>query len=194
MDTSRVAILNVNPAEATLGSLHPEAAINRMRRRVDIEGDSLARRKSGGMLRALFGATSTAPAGSLILLTARVLGALGMAWMAYDAFLSSNLLIAVSCAVLSLDLILGFATRFFLIAGAALFGIMSGLALEAGQTPLLYGSIAIVSIVLAIAGPGRYSLDAILKRKIFRSIRRYETHKLMERRFSYKAYQYSHIV
>ncbi|MDE6272068.1 MAG: hypothetical protein K2M31_03570 [Muribaculaceae bacterium] len=194
MDTSRVAILNVNPAEATLGSLHPEAAINRLRRRVDIEGDNIARRKSGALLRALFGATSTPSTASLLLLGARILGSLGMAWIAYDAFIDSNLWLAIVSATLTVVLFLGTATRFCLTASAALFGILSGLALDAGQVPVLYGFIAVSCALLAYAGPGRYSIDAILKRKIFRSIRRYETHKLMERRFSYKAYQYSHIV
>ncbi|MBD5176202.1 MAG: DoxX family protein [Bacteroidales bacterium] len=192
MDNSRVLILNVNPAEATMGSLHPEAAINRMRRKMDLEGASLARKKSGGMLRAFFGSTSLSPARSGMLLTLRVLFGAFMVYFGYMS-LEGSVILAVASALFGLLLVAGFLTRFSMIASALTFGILSGMAFEAGQMPETTLLIAVMSIGMAFIGPGRYSADALLRRRIFRSIRRYETRKLMERRFSYRAYQYSHL-
>lgn len=190
MNTSGILTISVNPAESTIGSLHPEACVNSLRRRVDMEGANLARRKTGGLLRALFGATSIAPSWSIILLTVRV---------AFSAFLlycgisglSESLVESVAEISIAALLLPGLATRFFMSASAVAFGLMSGMVFEAGMIPVTFLIIAGISLLLAIAGPGRYSMDAILRRKIFRKIRRYETRKLMENRFSYKAYQYA---
>ena len=148
MDNSRVLILNVNPAEATMGSLHPEAAINRMRRKMDLEGASLARKKSGGMLRAFFGSTSLSPARSGMLLTLRVLFGAFMVYFGYMS-LEGSVILAVASALFGLLLVAGFLTRFSMIASALTFGILSGMAFEAGQMPETTLLIAVMSIGMA---------------------------------------------
>ncbi|MDE6811263.1 MAG: DoxX family protein [Muribaculaceae bacterium] len=189
MNTSGILTISVNPAASTVGSLHPEACVNRMRRKVDIEGANLARRKSGAILRTIFGATSLAPAWSLLLQAVRI--ACG-AFMIYNGIsMGSFQLEAVFSMAVGMMLVLGLATRFVMVLSALVYGVSSGLLIETGQLPVEMISIAVVSVFLAVVGPGRYSLDAVLRRYIFRKVRRYETRKLMENRFSYRAYQYA---
>lgn len=192
MKTVKSMILTVNPAESTVGALHPEACMRLLRRKVDTEGATVARRKSGGLLRALFGATSVSASRSRMMLVLRVLfggflivhGVLGV----HSALIESVFAMGVGMMVM-----MGVATRFVMTASGVCFAIMSGMAIEQGAFPQTDLLIAVMSVGIAMAGPGRYSLDALLRRGIFRSIRRYETRKLMQRRFSYRAYQYAHL-
>lgn len=193
MDNSRVMILNVNPAESAMGSLNPEACMNLMRRKMDLKGASLARRKSGGMLRAFFGPTSLPASRSVMLLVFRVLFGISMLYYGFIS-IPESAIFATATIIFGLLLIAGVATRFT----SALYGaasvIMWGGALESGLMPVSGLIVAVLSLAAAFAGPGRYSLDAVIRRRIFRAVRRYETRKLMERRFSYRAYQYSHLL
>lgn len=188
MNTSGILTISVNPAESTIGSLHPEACVNRMRRKVDLEGANLARRKSGSLLRAFFGATSVVPSISVAMLIARIACSGYMIYSGVEA-LSVSLIESVIAFSMAAILMLGVGTRCLLGAAALGFGLMAGMLIDAGLMPVEMLVISGISLIWAIVGPGRYSMDAVLRRKIFRAIRRHETHKLMENRFSYRAYQ-----
>ena len=63
---------------------------------------------------------------------------------------------------------------------------------------LMMGDVAVIELILAAGsavmaytGPGRYSVDANLRRQIFRIVKRRETRRIMEERFSYKAMLYN---
>lgn len=189
MNNAEVITLTVNPAESTVGALHPEACIKRMRRKADIEGATLARKKSGGLLRSLFGQTSVSPARSVVILVLRVLFGACLALHGY-LLLDSQVILAVFSMAAAGLLLLGLAMRSVMTASALCFAILSGMSIEGGVFPQTELLIAVMSVGLAFSGPGRYSIDALLRKWIFRSIRRYETRKLMQRRFSYRAYRY----
>lgn len=193
MDTPRAICLNVNPAESTLGSINTVAGGNLLRRSMDIKGASIARRKSGRLLRAFFGSTSIPASRSLALLALRMVASAGFITLAVISFHSSAGL-AVSAIIFAVSSIFGLANRAFMAIAAFTLMLASGLTFEAGQLPWLYPVMAIVSLIIGATGPGRYSADAVLRRRIFRAIRRRETRRLMERRFSYRAYHYSHLL
>ncbi|MDE5843198.1 MAG: hypothetical protein K2H35_05630 [Muribaculaceae bacterium] len=189
MNKSGILTISVNPAESTIGSLHPEVYVNRVRRNFDLEGARVARRKSGTFLRTIFGATSISGKWSILLLIARVLFG---GFMIYDGISAAGTpLTAIISIIIGVLLIIGLSTRLVMTATAIGFGIIAGMAIEAGGLPITTIAIAAASAVMAIAGPGRYSSDAMIRRNIFRKIRRYETRKLMDNRFSYRAYQYA---
>lgn len=190
MNSANVITLTVNPGKATIGALHSERCMKLLRRKADVEGATLARRKSGALLRALFGATSISAARSRTLLALRILFG---AYLIFHGVLDSGaaMLEAVFSMAAGGALILGVATRFVMTASALCFAIMSGMIFEGGGIPQTELLIALMSTALALSGPGSYSIDALLRHSIFRSIRRYETRKLMQRRFSYRAYQYA---
>lgn len=190
MQTSKAIILNVNPGESALGFTDHDAAIAGMRRRFDKEGASIARKKSGSTLRLLFGDTSASKSQSMLLLWSRL--SFGIALAVYGAITMTSLLSSGAfLLILGIMLIPGFATRMTLAPTAFIYAVAAGMAIETGQFPVADLLIAAGSMIIAGVGPGRYSADAILRRKIFRAIRRYETRKLMERRFSYRAYEYA---
>ncbi len=188
MNSASTMTLNVNPAAATVGSLHPEVYAKFMRRRVDSEGAKIAREKSGAKLRLLFGPTSARRGVSKALLGWRIV--FGMALVAYGLFTMSAMpVVSVMALVAGCLSVPGFMSRVSMTVLAVAFAVVSLSAFGNGEIPVVSILLACGSMVTAICGPGCYSADAILRRRIFRSIRRRETHKLMERRFSYRAYE-----
>lgn len=188
MAPSRITILNVNPAALPAGSLNPEMSVSNLRKKMYHEGTVIAREKSGGRLRLLFGATGTAPAGSWILLAGRVL--LSVAVTCFGVAVGwSTAAVAISI-IAGVMISAGVATRPVAALSAIVFAVISAIGIEMGEIKVTAMLILLFGFLLAFAGPGRYSADAVMKRRIFRMVRRYEMRKLMERRFSYKAMQY----
>lgn len=190
MNTSRVLTVSVNPAAATIGSLYPEVCVNSLRRKVDLEGATLARQKSGATLRLLFGTTSFSSFLSSLILAIRVVGSSMLFYYGLRCFAMSPVVGILSIAI-GMSLIFGFAMRMITFVAAIGFGIFSYHLIESGMMPNDIMTISLGCLIMSAAGPGRYSADAIMRRGIFRKIRRYETRKLMENRFSYRAYQYA---
>lgn len=191
-----VAIIKVNPAVDALGSLNKDMALNAIRMNVYKEGREAAKEKSGKLLRVLFGQTSVGINSSRTILITRMLFGIVMI---LGGFMIGSELGNKYCAASVIGVVTGFMllpgilTRVSLIISSLYMGYFALTGLVAGNIEMIEMIMASGSLIFALIGPGRFSADAILRRNIFRMVRRRETHNLMERRFSYKAMQYADI-
>ena len=191
---AKVAVVNVNPSASALGSVNVESGMRAIRMRVLREGRAAARQKSGATLRLVFGNTSASERQSRPLMIGRML--FGIA-MILGGFMIGSELGARFCSLSIFGVICGFMlipgvlTRVSLTLGAAWFGFIGLESLSMGSPAFLELMLACGSVAFAVMGPGRFSADSILRRRIFRVVKRRETHRLMERRFSYKAMEYA---
>ncbi|MDE6010694.1 MAG: hypothetical protein K2F87_04500 [Muribaculaceae bacterium] len=187
-------IISVNPALQPVGALNPEVAMGAIRSRVYAQGTVLTRRKSGRMLRRLFGPTSLNSTLSMMLLAARMIFGL---WMLTETFLDVMAdgfgFATIGMAFLGMMVALGIGTRVCSLTAALFTGFIALTALSEGLAPGLAGLIAAATLFFALAGPGRYSFDARLRHSIFRMLRRRQMTRLMENRFSYRAFEFAHL-
>lgn len=191
---TNVSVINVNPGASTLGSLHAGSGLSSIRREVYKEGRELAKEKSGTLLRLAFGPMAMGNSLGKPLLVFRMLFGIGMI---LGGFMIGSELGARFCCTSVLAVVAGFMlipgllTRVSMSVCAVVFGYVGLESLAMPSLGLIELLLFAGCLAIAIAGPGKYSADAILRRKIFRMIKRRETRKLMDRRFSYQAMKYA---
>lgn len=178
-----VLIVKVNPGSKTLGALNPSSIAGTFRTTILKEGYNEADTKIRRALRAVFGPTAIAQGPSRILLIGRMLTGI---FMVLSGFILGSQLGYAYCdtaifAVLAGALLIpGIATRPVMSIAAAWFAIAAfGLDLPS-TIPGVELILSALSLVLAIAGPGRFSADAMLRRNLFRYLRRRERRQLEE--------------
>lgn len=191
---AKVAVLNVNPAASAAGTFSADGALSALRRRVYRESSEIAKQKSGRALRLAFGNTSMSETASRRVMVMRMLYAIVMI---LGGFMIGSELGYKYCAPSIFAVVAGF----MLLPGIFTRATMTISALWMGYTALgslMMGDVAVVELILAAGsavmaytGPGRYSVDANLRRQIFRIVKRRETRRIMEERFSYKAMLYN---
>ena len=186
-------IVYVTPALQPAGAMNPEVAMGAIRSRVAAQGQDMVRQQSGRTLRRLFGPTSLSSGLSYMLLVGRILiggwcAREGVSTMVTDGFGIFPVLFIVASLLIGIGLF----TR--LTASAAALVSVYALChlLSEGMPALNAGMLAAMFAVAALVGPGRYSIDARLRRKIFRWLSRREMDRLLNNRFSYRAYEFAH--
>lgn len=194
-DMKAVTVINVDPGRRPAGALVTESGLRSVRMSVLRQSSLLARRKSGRVLRRIFGSTSLRSMLSGLLLVARIsFGAwlliLGLTGMIHSGVSALSLGMVISgVAVAS-----GFFTRLILGVCAA---VVAFLILQAYMGGMVNMTLIIVFALMALfaaTGPGRYSCDAMMCCRIFRAVRRRQLRILMQRRFSYRANEYARMM
>ncbi|MDE6444605.1 MAG: DoxX family protein [Muribaculaceae bacterium] len=189
-------IISVDPAQTTLGALHPEFA-ERIARKVKVETPSFSRRMWLDMTFAC--ATPGVARNSRTMLLLRLCFAALM--IVSGAFILSGEIYsplagfdAVTFAALELAvgsmLALGLFTRFAMFAAVAGFGFMSFQSISAGIFDMQSLLCCLTSLSFLLLGSGRYSADFLLRKSIIlRAAKR--RRKMQADRLSYKAYRLS---
>ena len=185
-------IVNVNPAQQPAGAMNPDVAMGAIRSRVFAQGTDMARQQSGRTLRRLFGPTSLSSSVSMTLLAVRV--AFG-GWCMYEG---ASAIIDGGLSFFSIMMVFA-----GIMIGAGLFarltaagaGVISAYllcsALSEGMPAIEPGLLTAAFAAMAFAGPGRFSFDSTLRRNIFRSLSRRQMQRLLDNRFSYRAYEFA---
>lgn len=202
---TRINVISINPAQITLGALHPEKIIRKRRDKKraaaslsETEDNPGARRtrRSFGMksrLNFFFGINAeTGMKTSLKLFVCRIL---------FSAFLITWCLLSLATApvevvsaflVVGLLLMIGLFTRVATFCGfvaSATYAVIE-LAVESTLNESMV-LLALGCLIFCMLGPGRVSLDSIIRTRLFRLAKLVSLRKarqLVERRLSYKAY------
>lgn len=186
-------VISVNPALSPAGSKNPEVAMGVIRQRVYSQGKALARKESGRMLRRVFGPASVSTSKSIALLVMRSVFGGWCLWHSYELFVAVGLSIApVMFIIAGLLIINGVFTRITALSGSIVSAYVMCACLSEGNPFMLWALLWGTFSLVALTGPGRFSVDIILRRNIFRSICRRNMHRLLDNRFSYRAYEYAH--
>lgn len=183
-------VISVNPGKSTVGQLNPEAAVRRLRNlRCDaVPAKTLERRRA---LKFLFGLGSRRDlrhSGRLLLWRVAFAALLLVAFFAPGYAVASPAWILPAMAV---SLLSGLFQRVAMTAASLWFTYLAvSLLAAAGTLDMVAAFCAMISGMMAVAGPGRWSLDMILRRRLHRLIvplnrRRRQA----SRRLSYKAMQ-----
>lgn len=184
-------VVSVNPARATEGSLHPETTARFLRarqlhrtvcREAGKAGCRVLRVANSVLgVRRLSGLKS-----SVLLLAARVM--LGCFAVGLSASLPHHW-ITVGVAVASGLCALGLLARVSSATLALAFGYAVAVAFRQPDFPVAEAMVAAMGVWLACAGPGRISVDRLLRRLVFRSLSPQSVaRRKAEVRLSYKAY------
>jgi uncharacterized membrane protein len=185
------SVINVNPGAIPAGALIPNLGLLSRRAKIFALGRSMARQKSGATLRCVFGHTGLGVAGSLVMLLVRF-GLSALMVMAAVALYAMDMLWGAAGMIAAAVVVaMGFLTRIMMLGFAAVAGywvVATGDYAGSMMIPYLLPAVVGLALLLALIGPGRLSCDSVMRRNIFRRVRRRQTRKLLEERFSYKAY------
>ncbi len=186
-------VVSVNPALSPAGAMNPEVALGAIRNRVYAQGKAMARKQSGRMLRRLFGPTSVSAAMSVMMLVIRVAFGGWCLWEGISGMAAEGFGVLPVLFILASVLIgAGVFTRVTCSCGAAIAAYALCAALSEGQAWIEPAVLTMIFSGIALAGPGRISADILLRHNIFRSISRRNMQKLLDNRFSYRAYEFAH--
>lgn len=185
-------IINVNPALQPAGATNPDVALGAIRSRVAAQGTDMVRRQSGSLLRRLFGPTSLKPALSVAMLIIRIVFGSWCLWQGSVALLSGTLSgMDIMLLISGVMIGLGLFTRVISSASMLICTYFICNALSQGNLLSAADLYTLIFAIFAMIGPGRYSFDSILRRNIFRSLRRRQIRQLLENRFSYRAFEFA---
>lgn len=187
-------IVKVNPGATTLGALNPGSIAGKFRKNVLNEGYSNQGVSVRKLFRVVFGPTGIAASTSRVILTARMMTGI---FMILSGFILGSQLgyayhpIATFAVMAGGMLIPGIATRLTMAAGVVIFAVAGfGMSLP-GTIPGVELILSGLCLLMALAGPGRFSSDAVIRRNIFRWLRRRDMRIGIEQRASYKAFHYA---
>ncbi|MDE7080253.1 MAG: hypothetical protein K2O78_01165 [Muribaculaceae bacterium] len=177
------SIINVNPSEAPAGSRNPELTRFMLRRRLLRQGAMMARRAAGvQMLHRLFGATSVSIAVSVLLLMVRI--GVGV-WLVLEGVSAPSVAGCVGLILAGIAVASGFLCRLLMSAGAICAGSWALYGLTLGFADMVPFVMVAGFVLLALSGPGSYSLDSLMNSRIFRAVKRRKTRLLLQKRFSF---------
>ena len=196
MNATAAEILSVDPAEITLGALHPEFTA-RLARKVNVETPTVSKmtwlnmvfacstpgvvRNSRNMLLLRLCFAALLIVSGAFILSSEIVSPL--------ADYSPALFAALEIAAGSM-LALGLFTRFAMFAAVAGFGFMSFMSISAGVFDMQSLLSCLASLTFFLLGAGRYSSDFILRKAIIRSAARRRRQRKADR-LSSKAYRLS---
>ena len=177
-----ISIINVNPSEVPAGSRNPELTRFMLRRRLLRQGTLMARREAGvQLLHRLFGATSVSIAVSILLLFAR----LGMGiWLVLEGVAAPPSTGRIGLILAGVAVAAGFLCRILMSAGALSAATMALYGVTLGYADMMPFGMAAGCVLLALSGPGSYSLDSLMNSRIFRAVKRRKMRLLLQNRFS----------
>lgn len=196
-------VISVNPGRATVGELRQRvlASIEPAARKMNapfrfpvidsIEKSDLSLRNT---LRLFFGVTGirsgmTAPKDSVTLL-ARI----GLGLFLLFCGLIANTPVAPLFIAFGVMLMLGLCNRMLLISLFIIEAVSVHAVYAAGAVDYTaYTSLvlSVISLVMAIAGPGHISLDSVIERGIFKEVTSSRRRRKIRNRVSYQAYKYA---
>lgn len=196
MNATAAEIISVDPAELTLGALHPEFTA-RMARKVNVDAPSVSKK---AWLNLIFACSTPGVArNSRNMLLLRVCFAallivsgafiLSSEIISPLAGYSPELFAALEIAAGSL-LALGLFTRFAMFAAVVGFGYMSFMSISAGVFDMQSLLSCLASLSFFLLGAGRYSADFLLRKSIILNAARRRRQRRADR-MSYKAYRLS---
>lgn len=184
-------VITVDPGRPAAGEYFPEATTAWRRYRF-LQSRPAASRTTRNLINFISGISGphtgmTATRDSFALAGRLTLGG----FLIVCSFLSGVNGVSILLASLGVALVVGLLTRI----SAFAFGVMEiaqcWIVYKTGDISVGYGLLAIASLVVAWMGPGHISADAIIRHRLFRSIKRRRDRKLMEKRLSYEAWKYS---
>ena len=171
---SETNVISVNPSQKTLGILYAEGNVNRLRfaRRIALAASRVPDVKD--TLRFLSGISSrTGKALSVKALTVRVLFCAVFAGMgAIQLVQGGDVYMAYAMIAFGAMALLGLLTRISATGAACWFGwqtAMAGMAMQIDQTSI---AMTLACLVLAVMGPGIYSVDQLIRHGAMRIRRR----------------------
>lgn len=188
-----IRVISVNPANLTRGELHPEAWEASFKKVSEIvSGSKLP--KSCEISNFIFGINrSTTRKKSSFLVLIRLVASALIITSAVMTF-SSVAVPGLGYSLLALGLIamFGICLRPLSAVAAGWTGYLAVTLVHGSINPILAG-VCLLSIILAILGPGRFSIDSLLRRTVFNHERRRRNaaRKAAEMRLSYKAFLYA---
>lgn len=165
--SAQAKVISVNPGKKTLGRFWEEG----------LAGHEVGRRiirtiavpaKPAGYIAALTGiSTDTGRTMSLNLLLLRLLLGCGMIVMA-AMLLVGTVTVQVAAIVAGVSILLGMFCRPVCIIASILFAITTFNGLDAGMFQWETAVIGVVSVVFAVLGPGRFSVDQLIRSALIR--------------------------
>ena len=185
-------VVRVNPAESTLGSMFPQApALGAFRKTIYSGGVPVQKDDTGKWVRLLFGPVPRSARYGKVLAINRML--FGIFLCLYGFIFGSAPLMAFSPMavfpiVAGVLLICGLFTRVVMFSLSAVFMVMAfnpDVNIVMGGAEIIAAG---VSFMLAFIGPGRYSADSMIRRNVFRIVRKTRARRQEALRNSYKAY------
>lgn len=154
-------VISVNPGKKTIGELLLEARDNEPATHSIVA--TVARKPKGhSIMNALTGISSKASQSTsrrllfLRVITATILG--GLAW--YSWYAGAEPMLFIPLIVLGGSLLTGFLTR---IVSIGMLGTFVYFAFLGFAAPVISGALAFTALVFAILGPGRYSIDQLIR-------------------------------
>lgn len=196
MNATVADIISVDPAQNTLGALHPEV-VERIARKVNVDTPTVSKQTWLNMVFAC--STPGVVRNSRTMLLLRlcfaalliVSGAFILVGEIYSplAGYDSTLYAGIEIAIGSM-LALGLLTRFAMIAAVAGFGFMSYLSISAGVFDMQSLLCCFASLAFFLLGAGRYSADFLLRKAIILNAARRRRQRRADR-LTYKAYRMS---
>lgn len=168
-----VKVLSIDPAKAPAASMHPELTIGFLRRR------GIARRaiwsRNEGVASLVFGRSLSLPRSQYVLglrlsvaISLIVAGVIQFYWGEYSATaVGAALSVAAGMAIG-----MGFFSRVVSVAVSVMFLWLATAMAIAGTVPGVEVLVAVSSAVLAVTGPGKYSVDRTLKHAMVRRMGR----------------------
>lgn len=190
-------IISVDPARKTLGSLHPELT-RKFRRHLQSAPRMITRKKTWLDFTFACSTPGSNRFGSSLLLLRLCFAALLVVSGAFIVIgeiyppypeLPADVLGWSEIAV-GISLVLGFMTRWTMLAAVAGFGTAAGLAISNGVFDMQSLMCCMGALVFLILGVGKYSCDFLLRKAIIVSASRHRR-RMKAERLSYKAFRYS---
>lgn len=188
-----IRVISVNPANLTKGELHPEAWEASFKKVSEIvSGSKLP--KSCEISNFIFGINrNTTRSKSAYLFLARLVASaliITSAVMIFGSVVPAS--VGFSLIALGVVAFFGICLRPLSAIAAIASGYLA-FTLVPGSINLILAGICLISSILAVLGPGRFSVDSLLRRTVFNRERRRRNaaRKAAEMRLSYKAFLYA---
>lgn len=201
---THASVISIDPGKSTLGDLNPAATARTLRYRV-LNREAQASASFKHVLNSIFaiGNAGRAQSKGVSLMLVRMLvgtillfcglsegfgGVLPTPEVLQSAgFVPS--LETVALLMTGTSLCLGLFTRIMLLASAVCFGIVFGEGIAACEFMQTAALMFALSLVFAVKGPGRLSMDALIRRSLY-SAHRNRARRRAARRLSYEAFRY----
>lgn len=180
-------VISVNPGKKTIGELLLEARKNEPASH-SIVAAVTRKPKGHSLMNALTGISAKASKSTsrrllfLRVITAAILG--GLAW--YSWYAEAEPMLFIPLIVLGGSLLTGFLTR---IVSIGMLGTFVYFAFQGLAAPVISGALAFTALVFAILGPGRYSIDQLIRHAALSASKRRNSSSTIPRmKFDYRSY------
>ncbi|MDE6006262.1 MAG: hypothetical protein K2G67_01755 [Muribaculaceae bacterium] len=174
-------VISVNPGIKTMGELNiDEITLSRISRTLSNPGQTSSTFKN--ILNGLFGINSmvtnrwSVKLASVRIIAGVIMLATGISSLTGMVMSANSGMIGIAATILGASLILGLFSRILSIGAVGVSVVILAESLTAGTVDQMALTMAMVGAIMAIVGPGHYSLDQILRRSLFKLYRNRNRH------------------